>query len=265
MLGFLQECVKYKVRMIVNLIGKPKIVSAMCDSICPVDMSGCCCHVMAVIWKLDKMSRKNDPEIDVPCTSKPRKRGHEPIIASKLFKPRHNADTPGHKRRGVVSTFYDPRPLKNRKLDLEPVEHFRENTSVPFGKMTPNTSDIVLVNTLIGTAAKGSVLQMQLKDFNITSATSTSENSSVLQPKSCVKNTIMSQDSSTNTVNSIDSAVNLNLNTPICQPLSQDKIRERCSAIKKKLFIGENEIKKLDAETRGQSNNQTGFITDLEE
>ena len=31
--------------------------------------------------------------------------------------PRHHADTPGHKRRGVLSSFYDPHPLKLRKLD----------------------------------------------------------------------------------------------------------------------------------------------------
>ena len=145
--------------MIVNPVGKPKITSAVCDLICPAGKSGCCCHVMAVIWKLDEMSRNNEMENqcenDVPCTSKPRKWGipgrrtveHEPIMASKLIKPRHNADTPGQKRRGVLSTFYDPRPLKLRKLDPEAVEKFKENIvrvnqSVPFGKMTPNASDI---------------------------------------------------------------------------------------------------------------------------
>ena len=186
-----KKSVKYKVRMIVNPVGKPKITSAVCDLICPAGKSGCCCHVMAVIWKLDEMSRNNEMENqcdnDVPCTSKPRKWGipgrrtveHEPIMASKLIKPRHNADTPGQKRRGVLSTFYDPRPLKLRKLDPEAVEKFKENIvrvnqSVPFGKMTPNASDMILVNSLIGTVAKGSVLQMQMKDFNTTSASSRS-------------------------------------------------------------------------------------------
>ena len=42
---------------------------------------------------------------------------HDPIMALKLIKPRHHADTPGHKRRGLLSTFCDPRPLKLRKLD----------------------------------------------------------------------------------------------------------------------------------------------------
>ena len=71
-----------------------------------------------------------------------------------------------------MSTFYDPRPLKLRKLDPEAVEKFKENIvrvnqSVPFGKMTSNASDMILVNSLI--VAKGSVLQMQMKDFNVTS------------------------------------------------------------------------------------------------
>ena len=185
-------------------------------------------------------------------------------MASKLIKPRHHADTPGHKRRGVLSTFFDPRPLKYRHLDPEAVEKFRENTAransrVPFGKMTPSASDIILVNTLIGTVAKGSVLQMQLKDFNITSATSTCKSTSVLQPKPCVTNTNFSQANSTNTVNNTDSVVDLNANPLLDQPLSLDEIRDRCSAIKKKLFIGENEIEKIEAETRGQSNNQKWF------
>ena len=42
---------------------------------------------------------------------------HDRIIALKLIKPRHHADTPGHNRRGLLSTFCDPRPLKLRKLD----------------------------------------------------------------------------------------------------------------------------------------------------
>ena len=43
--------------MIVKLNGKPNITAALCDSICPADKSGCCCHIMAFIWKLDEMSR----------------------------------------------------------------------------------------------------------------------------------------------------------------------------------------------------------------
>ena len=140
MLGLLQKSVKHKVCMIVNPVGKLKITSAVCDLICPSGKSGCCCHVMAVIWKLDEMSQnnkmENQCENDVPCTSKLRKWGipgrrtvkHEPIMASKLIKPRQIADTPGQKRRGVLSTFYDPRPLKLRKLDPNAVEKFKENS-----------------------------------------------------------------------------------------------------------------------------------------
>ena len=121
---------------------------------------------------------RNQCENDVPYTSQPRKSGipgrrtvkHEPIMAFKLMEPRHHADTPGHKRRGVLSTFYDSRPLKLRKLDPQAVEKLkvnivRVNKGVPIQKMNPNVSDIVRVNSLIEIAAKGSALQMQMKGF----------------------------------------------------------------------------------------------------
>ena len=53
-------CVKYKVRMIFNPVGKPKHTPAACDLLCPAGRSGCICHVMAFIWKLDEMSRNNE-------------------------------------------------------------------------------------------------------------------------------------------------------------------------------------------------------------
>ena len=59
--------------MIVNSQGSPKILSAVCDKICPAGHSGCCCHVMAVIWKVDDMSRnklKKPVYDDRACTSK---------------------------------------------------------------------------------------------------------------------------------------------------------------------------------------------------
>ena len=135
-----KKSVKYKVRMIVNPVGKPKITSAVCDLICPAGKSGCCCHVMAVISKLDEMSHNNEMENqcknDVPCTSKLRKWGipgrrtveQEPMMASKLIKPRQIADTPDQKRRGVLSIFYDPCPLKLRKLDPNAVEKLKKNS-----------------------------------------------------------------------------------------------------------------------------------------
>ena len=91
-------------------------------------------------------------------------------MALKLIKPRHHADTPGHKRRGVLSIFYDPCPLKLRKVDPWAVEKLkvnivRVNKGLPFKEMNPNASDITLVNSLIEIAAKGFALQMQMKHF----------------------------------------------------------------------------------------------------
>ena len=64
----------------------------------------------------------------------------------------------------MSSTFYDPCPIKSRGLDPEAVENFRDaifeaNPSVPFRKMALNSSDIVLVDSLVGKVARGSVLQ----------------------------------------------------------------------------------------------------------
>ena len=71
--SYKKYCVKYKARMIVNPVGKPKLTPAECDLLCPAGRRGCSCHVVAVIWKLEEMSRnnemKNQCENDIPCTS----------------------------------------------------------------------------------------------------------------------------------------------------------------------------------------------------
>ena len=53
----------------------------------------------------------------------------------------------------------------------------------------------------------------------------------------------------------------MNTNHLIDQPFSLDQIHDRCSVIKteKSIFIEEKEIKKIEAEARGQSNNQNWF------
>ncbi|XP_078358664.1 uncharacterized protein LOC144643327 [Oculina patagonica] len=279
--------VKYKVRLVVNPNGKPKIIAALCDSTCPAGKSGCCCHVMAVIWKLDEISRNklltNQCEDDRPCTSKPRKWGipgkrtvmHEPIMASQMFKPRHQTDLPGRKRRGVLFTFYDPRPAKSKKLDPEAVENFRDaifeaNPSVPFGKMTPNSSDIVLVDSLVGKVAKGSVLHLQMKDFttpspqttsyfNTPNPTITSERRSCLQPLPVITNDKTPSFDSTADVSISEGEGEAPSVLLINQPLSLDEIRKRCQEIKRNLFVNEEDISKIERETKGQSTNDKWF------
>ena len=51
---------KYKVKMVCKQSGTPKILAAKCDRQCPASNSGCCCHVMALIWKLEDMTRKSE-------------------------------------------------------------------------------------------------------------------------------------------------------------------------------------------------------------
>ena len=55
---------------------------------------------------------------------------YEPIMTSHFFKPKHQIDSPGGKKRGLSSTFYDPRRIKRRRLDPEAVE----NLKMPFSK-----------------------------------------------------------------------------------------------------------------------------------
>ena len=59
---YLQACcwasykrnINYKVKLVINQKGTTKTVAAKCDRQCPASNSGCCCHVMAVIWKLEE-------------------------------------------------------------------------------------------------------------------------------------------------------------------------------------------------------------------
>ena len=71
--------VKYKLKIVCSQRGNPKILAAKCDRQCPASNSGCCCHVMALIWKLEDMTRKSDVKNVTPnnrcCTSKPREWG----------------------------------------------------------------------------------------------------------------------------------------------------------------------------------------------
>ena len=136
--------------------------------------------------------------------------------------------------------------------------------SIPFVKMTPDSNDIIVVDSIVGSIAKGSVLDLQLKDFSkraISSKQSAQEkNMSVLHPK-ISNNLNISAYSSSKTCSSgknFDSAQNAQkisqgeypiISPPKQQPVSLDEISERCKKIKHKLFVDENEIDKIGNET----------------
>ena len=175
--------VKYKVKMVCKQSGTPKILAAKCDRQCPASNSGCCCHVMALIWKLEDMTRKSELKNITPdnrcCTSKPRewaKGGRRevefsPVMALKITKPRHASDLPGSKKRSIGSQFYDPRPLKSQKLDADGIVKLRQdlqkiNARIPFVAMLPEEKTIQTVMTVVGTVAKGSTIHKQLQDYS---------------------------------------------------------------------------------------------------
>ena len=120
-------------------------------------------------------------------------------MSQKLFKPRHASDTLGRKRRGVYPTHFDPRPSKLRKLDEESVGMLKQklqkvNPSVPFSKMIPDVNDIVLIDTIVGEVARGSVLHVQVEEFGtsiqpgaISGASSSSTSSCESEPSNVVE------------------------------------------------------------------------------
>jgi hypothetical protein len=88
---------KYKVKLIVQDSSTQKVKSANCDRQYPASKSECCCHVMAVIWKLEDMTRKGELKHQISCTSKPQQWGKggkrevefHPVMTTSIEKPRH--------------------------------------------------------------------------------------------------------------------------------------------------------------------------------
>ena len=134
--------------------------------------------------------------------------------------------------------------------------------------MTPNSSDIVLIDSLVGKVARGSVLYLQLKDFCTPHATpissnfstssttaSTSERLSCLQPLPVITN---------DNIPSSDIRMNVDVDETrsdllVNPPWSLDEIRDRCHEIKRNLFLNDDDIFKVERETRGQSANEKWF------
>ena len=58
--------------MVFQRNGKPKILATECDKrVCPAGKSGCCCHMVMVIWKLDEIFRnKKVQPIDTRSSSR---------------------------------------------------------------------------------------------------------------------------------------------------------------------------------------------------
>ena len=266
-----RKSVKYKIQMVVQKNSNPKILAAKCDKICPAGKSGCCCHVMAVIWKLDEISRKTTvQQVDNrSCTSKPRKWGipgkrtvhHNPVMSQKLFKPRHASDTPGRKRRGVHPTLFDPRPSKWRKLDVESVGMLKQNLqrvnpAVPFSKMIPDVNDIVLIDTIVGKVAKGSLLHLQLKEIgtNIQPSVNGCSSNSLSSVSSCESEPTSSHSVERREDMGHHEVSVIQIISPAKQhPVSLHEINNRCERIKRNLFKTEEEIADIESKTRPQS------------
>ena len=126
---------KYKVKLVVQNSSAQKMKSDTCDRQYPASKSECCCHVMAVIWKLKDMTWKGGLKHTVSCTSKPQQWGKSskrevefhPVMATSIEKLRHASDVSSKRKREVHSQFYDPRPSKARHVDSDSVAKLENN------------------------------------------------------------------------------------------------------------------------------------------
>ena len=139
---------------------------------------------MAVIWKLEDMTRKEELEEcdNRTCISKPQqwsKGGKRvvncsPVMTTCTVKPRHVSDGQGKRKRGIHSQFDDPRPVKARKIDSDSIVKLKKNLQeinpkLPFSFMLPEDRNFPTVNTLIGPVARGSLLHKELQGFQMAS------------------------------------------------------------------------------------------------
>ena len=137
---------------------------------------------MAVIWKLEDMTTKEELEEcdNRTCISKPQQWGKggkrevncSPVMTTSIVKPRHVSDGPGKRKRRIHSQFYDPRPVKARKIDSDSIVKLKKNLQevnpkLPFSFMLPEDRKFPTANTLI--VANVSVLHKQLQGFQMAS------------------------------------------------------------------------------------------------
>ena len=102
---------KYKVKLFVQNSSAQKIKSATCGRQCPASKSECCCHVMAVIWKLEDVTRKDELKYAASCTSKSQQWGKggkrevefHPVMATSIEKPTHISDVSSKRKRRIHS------------------------------------------------------------------------------------------------------------------------------------------------------------------
>ncbi len=160
--------------------------------------SGCCCHIMATIWMLDEYSRKN--LVQAPSskskTSRPqawgipnqkRKITHEPVMETKVVRPKHISNAVPNKQQGLTSTLFDPRPVGKQGLDINGLNEMSEKLkksglNIPYARMVPSIENFKVTTTVVGVVAQGSLLDVQLKNARLQSSVSANEVSNTTFP-----------------------------------------------------------------------------------
>ena len=153
--------------------------------------SGCCCHIIATIWMLDEYSRKNlvQATSSKSKTSKPqawgipnqkRKITHEPVMETKVVRPKHISDAVPKKQQGLTSTLFDPRPVGKQGLDINGLNEMSEKLkknglNIPYARMVPSIEKFKVTTTVVGVVAQRSLLDVQLKNARLQSSVSVNE------------------------------------------------------------------------------------------
>ena len=95
---------------------------------------------MATMWTLDEYSRLKLTH--TPSLKPNRKRTviHEPVMETKVVRPKHHSYDANKKRQGIKSTFFDPRPLEKRCLDAAGLKEKSKKLqqckpNIPYAKM----------------------------------------------------------------------------------------------------------------------------------
>ena len=120
--------------------------------------------------------------------------------------------------------------------------------------MIPDVGDIVLINTIVGEVAKGSVLHVQLKECgtNIHANVSGTSLHSVSSVSNCDRepsDVVQGREELKHHPAAVSQII-----SPVKEhPVSLHEINSRCERIKRNLFKTEEEIAEIESQTRPQS------------
>ncbi len=89
-----------------------------CGCSCPAGLSGCCVHISATLWTLNKLGSNRGPSTSQPCAWNSPAKKKEPTKVQELHIERHDSAKQEKRQRQPVHEF-DPRPVYTRATTSE--------------------------------------------------------------------------------------------------------------------------------------------------